>query len=101
MFTYWSLLRNDIKDLDHAVLSYIKREDFEALDFHFIWNDSIQAQVNQEWHPLITHWVEKTLPDCTCALMYDGAGPRYCSFLNQATETCCSEQLYEKHKSIQ
>lgn len=96
MFTYWSLLREDIKDLDHAVLSYIKREDFEALDFHFIWNDSIQGLVNREWHPLITHWVEKTLPECTCHLMYDGNGPKYCNYLNNIENlTCCDSKLFK------
>lgn len=97
MFTYWSLLRRDIRDLDHAVLSYVKREDFEALDFHFIWNEGIQAQVDNEWTPLIKHWIDKTLPDCTCKDMYDGAGPKYCSFLNNIENlTCCDEKLWTK-----
>lgn len=96
MFTYWSLLRKDIQDLDNAVLSYIKREDFEALDFHFIWNDSIKAQVDQEWEPLIKYWINKTLPDCTCIEMYNGAGPKYCNYLNNIENlTCCDEKLFK------
>lgn len=96
LFTYWSLLREDIANLDRAVLSYIKREDFEAHDFYFNWNDNIQAQVNAEWHPLITHWVEKTLPDCTCIEMYNGAGPKYCRYLNNLENmTCCDEKLFK------
>lgn len=97
MFTYWSLLREDIKDLDHAILSYVKREDFEALDFHFIWNDGIQAQVLLEWEPIIHYWLDKTLPPCTCPSMYDGAGPKYCNYLNNLENmTCCDEKLFTK-----
>jgi len=95
MFTYWSLLRRDLIDLDHAVLSYVKREDFEALDFHFIWSDDIQAKVLLEWEPLIHYWIAKTLPPCTCIDMYNGAGPRYCNYLNNVENlTCCDEKLF-------
>ncbi len=96
MFTYWSLLREDIKDLDHAVLSYVKREDFEALDFHFIWNEGISAQINDEWMPLIQYWIDKILPPCTCKDMYDGNGPKYCNYLNNIENlTCCDEKLFK------
>lgn len=97
MFTYWELLRKDIQDLNRAVLSYIKREDFEAHDFYFNWSDNIKRDVDQEWQPLIKHWIDKTLPDCTCLEMYNGKGPAYCRYLNNPENmTCCSEKLFEK-----
>lgn len=97
MFTYWTLLRKDITDLDRAVLSYVKREDFEACDFNFIWSENIQTQVDKEWIPLVQHWNDKTLPDCTCKEMYDGAGPKYCNYLNNLEAlTCCDPKLFTK-----
>lgn len=96
MFTYWVLLRKELKDLDHAILSYVKREDFEAHDFYYKWSDEIQKQVDQEWNPLIKHWTDKTLPECTCEEMYNGKGWRYCRYLeNEEAETCCSESLWK------
>ncbi len=97
MFTYWSLLREDLKDLNHAVLSYVKREDFEALDFHFIWNEGVQTQVNAEWEPLIKHWADKTLPDCECPSMYGGSGIKYCRYMVSET-TCCEPKLFKPYE---
>jgi hypothetical protein len=98
MFTYWWLLRRDYKDLDNAVLSYVKREDFEAHDFYFNWSDEIETQVNAEWKPLIDAWVSKKLPDCTCATEFDGSGPKYCMFLTEWDDKtkkgkCCDSKL--------
>lgn len=95
MFTYWSLLRQDITNLNRAVLSYVKREDFETHDFYFNWSDQIQAQIDAEWEPLIKHWTDKTLPGCTCAELYNGAGPKYCRYLENAENlTCCNDKLF-------
>lgn len=95
MFTYWLLLREDIKDLDHAVLSYVKREDFEATDYYFNWSEEIKEKVDAEWKPLIKHWLEKTLPECTCKTLFNGAGTKYCRYgiddLN-----CCDESLFRE-----
>lgn len=101
MFTYWSLLRTDITELNRAVLTYVKREDFEAHDFYFNWSDNVQKQVDDEWTPLIKHWIDKTLPDCTCHLMYDGKGPRYCRYLEswdekEKTGKCCNTKLFKE-----
>lgn len=93
MFTYWSLLRKDLPQLDNAVLSYVKREDFQTHDFYFKWSDEIQKEVTAEWEPLIEAWVMGTLPACTCKNMYDGAGPKYCRYSTSDTE-CCDESLY-------
>ena len=95
MMTYWVLLRKDIVDLNRAVLSYVKREDFEAKDFYFLWNNDIERQVDEEWQPLIKHWLDKTLPDCTCAEMYNGNGAKYCRYATSETE-CCDEKLFQK-----
>jgi len=98
MFTYWTLLRKDITDLNRAILSYVKREDFEAHDFYFNWSDNIQTQIDEEWNPLIKHWIDKTLPDCTCHLMYNGSGPKYCRYGIDETK-CCDEKLFKKEKN--
>lgn len=96
LFTYWTLLRKDISDLDRAVLSYVKREDFETHDFYFNWSDSIQTEIDLEWTPLIKHWLDKTLPDCTCIEMYGGKGPLYCRYLNNPENlTCCDSKLFK------
>jgi hypothetical protein len=87
MFTYWV-------NLYHAVLSYVKREDFEAHDLYFVWGDIIQEEVNQEWTPLIDHWNNKTLPECTCADMYGGNGRKYCRYMVDEGH-CCSESLFK------
>lgn len=93
MFTYWSLLRKELKDLDNAVLTYVKREDFESVDFNFIWSPEILDQVHQEWNPLVDYWLQGKLPPCTCKDLYDGAGPKYCRYGTSETE-CCDEKLY-------
>ena len=93
MFSYWTMLRQDYKDLDNAVLTYVKREDFEANDYYFKWDESITEQVHNEWAPLIKMWEEGVLPECTCKLDYGGAGPKYCRYSTSDTE-CCSEILY-------
>lgn len=94
MFTYWVLLRKELKDLDHAILSYVKREDFEAHDFYYKWSDEIQKQVDQEWNPLIKHWNDKTLPECTCEEMYNGNGIKYCRYAT-SEQSCCDESLWK------
>lgn len=98
MFTYWYLLRKKLPNLDSAVLSYIKREDFEAHDFYFKWSEEIEEQVLNEWDTLGEYWTRKEIPPCTCKEMYDGAGPKYCRYSTSDTE-CCDELLY--HKTVQ
>lgn len=99
MFTYWSLLRNDVTDLDHAVLSYVKREDFECRDFYFNWSEEIQKEVDVEWQPLINYWLKQELPPCTCKDLYDGAGPKYCRY-GIDEESCCAETLFVKEDKV-
>jgi len=94
VFTYWSLLRNDYKDLDDCTLLYMKREDWEGVAFNFKWAPEIVEQVDGEWQPLISLWENKTLPACSCKELYDGSGPKYCRFGTSDTE-CCSELIYE------
>lgn len=93
MFTYWSLLRKDYSDLDNAILSYVKREDFEAHDYYFNWSDEIQAQVDNEWKPLIKFWESGELPPCTCSVDYGGNGVKYCRYPSDELN-CCDEVLY-------
>lgn len=100
MFTYWSLLRKDLPKLDNAVLSYVKREDFEAHDFYFQWTADIQKQVDDEWQPLITMWNDGNLPACTCKDLYDGAGPKYCRYGVDDTTCCLVNEEIEKQISI-
>lgn len=93
VFTYWSMLRKDYSDLDTAVLSYVKREDFEAHDYYFNWSETIQEQVNKEWEPLVKYWESQELPPCTCSVDYGGNGVKYCRY--QIDElNCCDESLY-------
>jgi hypothetical protein len=98
MFTYWSLLRKDLPELNRAVLSYIKREDFEAHDFYYNWSEEIQKQVDEEWNTLILYWTNNALPPCTCKDLYDGNGPKYCRY-GITDKECCSELLYTKMKN--
>lgn len=98
MFTYWTMLRTDLPNLNNAVLSYVKREDFEAKDFYYNWSEDIQRKVDDEWNPLIKHWVDKTLPDCTCNVMYDGAGPKYCRYGIDEIN-CCDISLWKEVSS--
>jgi hypothetical protein len=97
MFTYWYFLREDYKDLDHACLSYVKREDFGTTDFYFNWSDDIEKQVKDEWGPLLKFWENKELPPCTCNEDYGGSGPKYCRYGTSDTE-CCDEKLWEEYK---
>lgn len=92
-FTYWSLLRKELKDLDNAVLSYVKREDFETRDFYYVWSDQIQEKVDKEWNVLINYWETLTLPPCTCKTQYNGKGPLYCRY-GIDENNCCSEKLF-------
>lgn len=93
MFTYWSHLRKDYTALDQATLFYVKREDFEGVPFNYLWSDDIADKVAQEWMPLIKAWTAKKLPDCTCHLDYGGNGIKYCRYISEDGETCCSEDL--------
>lgn len=93
VFTYWSLLRNDYKDLNDCTILYMKREDWEGKAFNYIWNEKIQAKVDAEWKPLIEYWTKRELPPCTCPAMYDGSGPKYCRYGTTDTE-CCDGLLY-------
>lgn len=94
MFTYWWLLRKDYHDLDDAVLSYVKREDFEAKDFYFKWSDEIEKQVMAEWQPLIKYWENQELPPCTCHTDYGGNGVKYCMYQTDELN-CCDEKLFK------
>lgn len=93
VFTYWSLLRNDYKDLNDCTILYMKREDWEGVPFNYMWSDKIQEKVDQEWLPLIGYWTSKKLPPCSCKDLYDGAGPKYCRYATSETE-CCDSSLY-------
>lgn len=93
MFTYWMLLREDVKGLDQAILSYVKREDFISHDFYYFWSDDIKTKVEAEWKPLIKYWIDQKLPPCTCSTLFDGSGPKYCRYGVTETE-CCDEELF-------
>ena len=99
LFTYWSLLRKALPKLDNAVLSYIKREDFEAHDFYFKWTPDIEQEVEDEWNPLGEMWETQTLPPCTCKDLSDGVGPKYCRYSTTDTE-CCDEALYTQDRKL-
>lgn len=99
MFTYWSLLRREMANMNNAVLSYIKREDFGCKDFYFNWSDEIQQQVDNEWNPLIKAWENKELPNCTCSELYDGSGIGYCRYMTEWDSKtkkgkCCDDKLF-------
>lgn len=93
MYTYWYHLRQHLKDLDHAVLSYVQREDFATTDFYYTWDDSIAEEVKQEWAPLIKYWENQELPPCTCKDDYNGNGVKYCQFQDDHGG-CCSEDIW-------
>lgn len=93
MFTYWHLLRPDYTNLNQATLVYIKREDFEAISFDYLWDTSIKDQVLAEWQPLTKFWRNRELPECTCNRDYGGNGVKYCRYINPDGETCCSKEL--------
>lgn len=92
MWTYWMYLRDDLRDLDTAVLSYVKREDFVAHDFIYNWSDPIEMAVLQEWAPLLAYWEREELPDCTCPGEYGGNGIKYCRYQSSDT-TCCDMEV--------
>lgn len=95
MFTYWSLLRKDLPELNDAVLTYVKREDFEAHDYYFKWTPEIAKQVEDEWNPLIAYWNKKELPPCTCNVDYGGSGVKYCLY-QQDELNCCDKDLVKQ-----
>lgn len=94
MKTYWKYLRAVLPDLNHAVISYVKREDFQALDYYYLWDNKTALEVNAEWQPLLQYWNNKSLPPCTCKEMWNGAGPKYCRYGIDETN-CCSESLWK------
>ncbi len=99
MFTYWTYLRQDYTKLDQAVLSYVKREDFETKDFNYLWDKDITDKVAAEWTPLVRYWENQELPPCTCHLDYGGKGMNYCRYKDESDPeniTCCSEDLIKK-----
>ena len=93
MFTYWRFLRTDYKNLDQASLVYIKREDFGAKQFDFLWDESFNQIVIDEWLPLLKYWAKQELPPCTCHLDYGGNGVKYCRYKNEDETNCCMEEL--------
>jgi hypothetical protein len=93
LFTNWSFLRKIVPTADNAALVYMKREDWETKTFNYIWNEEIQAKVDAEWQPLIGYWTRGEIPPCSCAEMYDGAGPKYCRY-GETNTSCCAEALF-------
>lgn len=93
MFTYWSLMRGDYRDLNQASLFYVKREDFEGVPFNYLWSFDIQARVQREWRTLVAYWNRQELPPCTCNKDYGGQGIKYCRYINEDGETCCNQEL--------
>ena len=93
MFSYWKFLRGDYREMNQATLTYVKREDFEAVDFNFLWDDAISNKVQNEWEPLVTFWEKQIIPPCTCNEDYGGKGVNYCRYPSEDGETCCSEEL--------
>lgn len=93
MLTYWVFLRKDYTNLDQATLFYVKREDFEGLPFNYLWDDDVIQKVQAEWRPLIEFWENKQLPPCTCDKDYGGNGVKYCRYIADDGESCCSESL--------
>ena len=97
LFTYWWLLRQDYLNLDQAVLSYIKREDFETHDFYYKWNKKLVTKVLKEWKPLVAYWKKKKLPPCTCDEDYGGNGVKYCRYKTKSGKRCCSKALFTNY----
>lgn len=95
MFTYWLELRKDFKNLDQAVLSYVKREDFGTRDFHYLWKDDYAVRVADEWYPLFKCWTEKLMPPCTCHQDYGGSGVKYCPYQIDDDHCCTTEGATE------
>ncbi len=93
MFTYWAFLRNEYIGLNQTSLIYVKREDFGAKQFDFVWSNDIRDQVAAEWAPLLHHWDTKTLPPCTCHKDYGGNGISYCRYKNEDGTECCDANL--------
>lgn len=100
MFTYWGFLRDDYTTLDQATLFYVKREDFEGVQFDFVWSEAIKAEVAQEWLPLIKYWEAEQVPPCTCPNDYGGSGIKYCRYANEEQTECCSLELLNNMKEL-
>lgn len=100
MFTYWSFLRDDYQSLDQATLAYMKREDFEAVEFNYVWDSDIAVKVSEEWSPLIDFWNKQIIPPCTCNEDYGGKGVNYCRYPSEDRETCCSEELIKTLEAV-
>lgn len=98
MFTYWAHSRGDYTKLDQATLFYVKREDFEGVQFNYKWSKDILDQVNHEWAPLLQYWREQKIPPCTCHEDYGGKGMQYCRYANEEKTECCSETLITQLK---
>lgn len=98
LFTEWTLAREDYKDLDQAILFYVKREDFQGVAYDYQWSEEIKKKVEQDFKPLIAYWLKQELPPCTCHQDYDGKGPDYCMYkevdeVTGETIGCCNEKL--------
>lgn len=93
MFTYWTYLREEYTGLDQAALVYLKREDFGAKQFDYVWNESVAQRVLEEWEPLLTYWRKLETPECTCDRDFNGAGRGYCRYKSEDGLTCCNRDL--------
>lgn len=90
--TYWVFARREYTGLDQMTLAYFKREDFGGVQFDYEWTNDIATEVMNEWLPLLKAWESHTLPECTCATDYGGAGVNYCRF-QDGQGGCCNENL--------
>ncbi len=98
MFTYWLWLRNDYKDLDQAILVYVKREDFEARTYDYKWDEDIAIQTLEHWALLSQYWTKQELPPCTCDKDYGGNGQKYCRY--RLDGKCCNEALFKQEITV-
>lgn len=96
--TYWFFGRMQYTGLNQMTLFYVKREDFQGVQFDYQWHDDFVVDVQAEWRPLLEYWLKRELPPCTCRLDYGGNGVKYCRYQSADGETCCDPKLLETIK---
>lgn len=95
MFSYWFQLRaKKTENLNQATLIYVQREDYQQVQYDYLWSREIADKTLAEWLALISAWRKQELPECTCLKDYGGKGPAYCRYQDtQNPEICCKAEL--------
>ena len=96
MFTYWFQLRaqpKETKNLNQATLIYVQREDYQQVQFDYLWDKEIAGKTLAEWLPLFAYWKNQQLPPCSCGEDFDGNGMKYCRYQARDGESCCDPEL--------